>query len=125
MPIGLRRHYRGQCRVSSDGRVVSVTNPATGEAVTCVAGTSVDGLARGRGRSCRVRQFVSVTPPRERAERLRVAFELMRVERESIATLITAHSPARRAVKCSNSDGGTVEALAAAASPCEMAGEAW
>ena len=78
----------GVIRESSSGERFDVSNPATGELITTVASASVeDGLASVRAAEAALPAW-SAMPPRDRAEILRAAFELMRARSEDLARLI-------------------------------------
>jgi succinate-semialdehyde dehydrogenase/glutarate-semialdehyde dehydrogenase len=78
----------GVARASSTGERFDVINPATGSSIASVASASVaDGLDAVRAAE-RALPGWSETPPRDRAEILRAAFELMRERAEDLAKLI-------------------------------------
>lgn len=78
----------GEAREASTGERFDVHNPATGEVIASVASASIaDGLAAVRAAE-RALPLWSATSPRERAEVLRRAFELMRERAEDLARLI-------------------------------------
>jgi succinate-semialdehyde dehydrogenase/glutarate-semialdehyde dehydrogenase len=78
----------GRWTEASDGTEIDVVDPATARSIASVAGGSVeDGLA-AVGAAHRALPAWAATPPRERAEVLRRAFELMRERSEQLARLI-------------------------------------
>jgi succinate-semialdehyde dehydrogenase/glutarate-semialdehyde dehydrogenase len=78
----------GKWRPSSDGRRITVLDPATGEAITSVAdGTVEDGLAAVDAAAAAQPDWAA-TAPRERGEVLRRAYTLMTERREDLARLI-------------------------------------
>ena len=82
----------GQWRTASDGARLSVCDPATEEQIGTVADASVeDGIAAVDAACAASTAWVS-TPPRERGETLRRAFELMVECKEDLARLITLES---------------------------------
>ena len=78
----------GTWRDASDGTVIEVLDPATGEPVASVAGGTVeDGLAAVDAAAAALESWSAVAP-RERGEILRTAFELMTERAEQLARLI-------------------------------------
>jgi succinate-semialdehyde dehydrogenase/glutarate-semialdehyde dehydrogenase len=78
----------GTWRGASDGTVIEVLDPATGEPVASVAGGTVDdGLAAVDAAAAALKSWSAVAP-RERGEILRTAFELMTERAEQLARLI-------------------------------------
>ena len=78
----------GTWRPASDNQRIDVTDPATGEVIASVASASVqDGLAAVDAASQAFRPW-AVKPPRERAEILRKAFDLMIRDRDKLAELM-------------------------------------
>ncbi len=78
----------GTWRDASDGTVIEVLDPATGEPVASVAGGTVeDGLAAVDAAAAAIESWSAVAP-RERGEILRTAFELMTERAEQLARLI-------------------------------------
>ena len=78
----------GRWRDASDGRTFVVDDPATGERIAEVADGSVeDGLAAVTAAHDALAGWAA-TPPRQRAEILRRAFELMTERTEDLARLI-------------------------------------
>ncbi len=86
LPTGA--YIGGVWRESADGSRLEVQDPATGELLTSVAnGTVADATAAVDAAFAALPDFSRV-PPRERAEMLRRAFELMSAHLEDIARLI-------------------------------------
>ena len=78
----------GAWRPASDQQRIDVTDPATGEVITSVASATVqDGLAAVDAAYEAFRPWAA-RPPRERAEILRKAFDLMMRDRERLAELM-------------------------------------
>ncbi len=87
VPTGL--YIGGAWVASADGRVIDVTDPATGDLLASVAdGTVEDGLAAVAA-AYDAGPAWAATPPRKRSEILRRAFELMIEHSEDLARLIT------------------------------------
>jgi succinate-semialdehyde dehydrogenase/glutarate-semialdehyde dehydrogenase len=82
----------GTWRGSEDGSRFAVLDPATGEALASVAnGTVADGLAAVAAADAAAPAWAA-TPPRQRAEILRKAFELMIERTDEIAALMVAEN---------------------------------
>jgi succinate-semialdehyde dehydrogenase / glutarate-semialdehyde dehydrogenase len=79
----------GDWRDSSDGRSLDVEDPATGEVLTSVADATVDDGVAALDAACEAQAGWAATPPRERAEMLRSAFELVNERAEEFAMLMT------------------------------------
>src|SRR5256884_9580799 len=78
----------GGWRPASDGQRIEVTDPATAEVIATVASASVqDALAAVDAASEAFRPWAA-KPPRQRAEILRKAFELMMRDQEKLAELM-------------------------------------
>jgi succinate-semialdehyde dehydrogenase/glutarate-semialdehyde dehydrogenase len=78
----------GERRESSDGSVIDVYDPATAEVIARVAGGSVeDGLSAVEAAAAAGPGWAA-TPPRQRGEVLRRAFELMTERAEALAYLM-------------------------------------
>ncbi len=78
----------GSWRPASDGQRIEVQDPATGEVISTVASASVqDGLEAVAVAHQAFRGWAA-RPPRDRAEILRKAFELMMRDREKLAELM-------------------------------------
>src|SRR5690349_8145033 len=79
----------GAWRDSADGKVIEVEDSATGKTLTTVAdGTVEDGVA-ALDAACEVQAEWAATAPRERAELLRSAFELVNERSDEFAMLMT------------------------------------
>lgn len=79
----------GQWRDASDGATIDVVNPATEEVIATVASASVeDGLAAVAAAN-EAGPAWAATAPRERAEILRKAFDLLIGRKDDLARLIT------------------------------------
>ncbi|MCQ9353433.1 NAD-dependent succinate-semialdehyde dehydrogenase [Corynebacterium sp. 153RC1] len=73
----------------SAGETFDVQNPATGEIIaTLSSGTERDAI-KALDAACNAQEAWSATTPRERAEILRRAFDLVTEKREELATLMT------------------------------------
>jgi succinate-semialdehyde dehydrogenase / glutarate-semialdehyde dehydrogenase len=82
--------YVGGAWVSaSDGGRFDVVDPATGKTIAAVADATLADAHAAVDAAARASTRWAATAPRERAEVLRVAFELMSAESESLARLIT------------------------------------
>src|SRR3981081_1967246 len=78
----------GSWRPASDQQRIEVTDPATAEVIATVASASVqDALAAAYGASAPFGPWAA-KPPRQRAEILRKAFELMMRDQEKLAELM-------------------------------------
>ena len=78
----------GSWRPASDRQRIEVQDPATGEVISTVASASVqDGLEAAAAAQRAFRGWAA-RPPRERAEILRTAFDLMIRDRERLAELM-------------------------------------
>ncbi|GMA40960.1 NAD-dependent succinate-semialdehyde dehydrogenase [Mobilicoccus caccae] len=87
VPTGL--FIDGAWRKASGGGTLEVRNPATGEVLTSVAdATEQDGLA-ALAAADEAQSRWAATPPRERSEILRRAFDLLVERTEDVATLMT------------------------------------
>jgi succinate-semialdehyde dehydrogenase / glutarate-semialdehyde dehydrogenase len=87
VPTGLL--IGGTWRPAASGRVLAVEDPATGETLVEVAdGDATDALA-ALDAAARTQPAWAATPPRERGEILRRAFEAITANAEELATLMT------------------------------------
>src|SRR3712207_9566832 len=75
VPTGL--FIGGEWRDSSDGKTLEVEDPATGKTLTSVADATVEDGAAALDAAVAVQDEWAATPPRERGELLRSAFELI------------------------------------------------
>src|SRR4051812_18410482 len=86
-PTGL--YVGGVWRPSSDGATIEVEDPATGKALTSVADATVEDGRAALDAAVAAQADWAATPPRERAELLRAAFELITERAEDFALLMT------------------------------------
>lgn len=87
-PTGL--FLNGEFRPSSTGETFDVLNPATGEVLTRVSSASPEDGAAALDAAASAQAAWAAAPPRERAEVLRRAFELVTTTyREDLALLMT------------------------------------
>ena len=80
----------GTWRPATGGGRIDVLDPATGEPIAAVADAFADEARAAVDAAATAAPGWAATPPRERAEVLRRAFELMREREEEIAATITA-----------------------------------
>ncbi|WP_193078703.1 NAD-dependent succinate-semialdehyde dehydrogenase [Brevibacterium aurantiacum] len=80
----------GQWRDAEDGKTVEVRNPATGDLITTVADASAADAEEAIKVAGDTQASWAATPPRERAEILRRAFELLIERADDIAAVMTA-----------------------------------
>jgi len=86
LPTGC--YIGGEWRSSSDGSLIAVADPSTGETLTSVAnGTLADARLAADAASAAMPAW-SNTPPRARGEVLRRAFEIMTERHEELAQLV-------------------------------------
>jgi succinate-semialdehyde dehydrogenase/glutarate-semialdehyde dehydrogenase len=78
----------GAWHPASDGQRIDVTDPATGEAISTVASASVQDALEAVSAAEKAFRGWAARPPRERAEILRKAFELMMRDQERLAELM-------------------------------------
>src|SRR5439155_1009757 len=78
----------GTWHPASDGQRIEVTDPATGEAISTVASASVQDALEAVAAAHQAFRGWAARPPRERAEILRKAFELMIRDRDKLAELM-------------------------------------
>ncbi len=86
-PTGL--YVGGGWRSSGDGSTIEVEDPATGAVLTSVADATVEDGRAALDAAVGVQADWAATPPRERAELLRSAFELLTERAEEFAWLMT------------------------------------
>src|SRR6476620_11333451 len=79
----------GQWRPASGGATLPVDDPATGEVLTEVADASVEDGRAGLGAAVAARASWAATPPRDRGEILRRAFEMNTARADDLALLMT------------------------------------
>jgi succinate-semialdehyde dehydrogenase/glutarate-semialdehyde dehydrogenase len=81
-------YIAGKAIPASDGARFDVLDPATGAVIASVADGGVDDALAALDAADQAAAAWAATAPRERAEILRAAFELMTAQREDLATLI-------------------------------------
>ena len=86
-PTGL--YVAGGWRPSADGSTIEVEDPATGQVLTSVADATVADGAAALDAAVAAQPEWAATPPRERAELLRSAFELVTERADELALLMT------------------------------------
>jgi len=86
-PTGL--YIGGSWRDASDGGTIDVEDPATGKTLTTVAGASVEDGTAALDAAVEAQADWAATAPRERAELLRSAFELITERADEFAMLMT------------------------------------
>jgi len=79
----------GRWRDSSDGRILEVEDPATGRTLASVADATVADGSAALDAAVSARHTWAATPPRERGEVLRAAFEAVTARTEEFALLMT------------------------------------
>ena len=79
----------GQWRPSSDGAQIPVEDPATGEAITTVPDATVADGRAALDAAVDAQPAWAATPPRERGEILRRAFQLLTERADDLALLMT------------------------------------
>jgi succinate-semialdehyde dehydrogenase/glutarate-semialdehyde dehydrogenase len=79
----------GQWRESSSGRRLEVEDPATGEVIATVADATVEDGDAALAAAVAAQESWAATPPRERGEILRRAFELITERADDLALLMT------------------------------------
>ena len=82
----------GRWRPASDGARFDVYDPATEEVLASVADATVEDALEAVAAAYGAGAAWAATPPRERAENLRLAFELLNMRKEEFARLITLES---------------------------------
>jgi len=87
VPTGL--FIDGEWRSSSDGATIDVEDPATGETLVSVASASVADGAAALDAAVAAQDDWARTAPRERAELLRSAYELITERADEFALLMT------------------------------------
>ena len=86
-PTGL--FIGGEWKDSSAGETIDVEDPATGKVLTHVASATVEDGTAALDAAVRAQPDWAATPPRERAELLRSAFELLTERADEFAMLMT------------------------------------
>lgn len=87
VPTGL--FIGGRWREASSGRALAVEDPATGAVLREVADASSEDAMSALDAACSAQRDWAATPPRQRGEILRRAFELMSARVEDLALLMT------------------------------------
>jgi succinate-semialdehyde dehydrogenase / glutarate-semialdehyde dehydrogenase len=90
LPPDRRRLFIGGAWVdAADGATFDVIDPADGSVLTSIADASVDDARRALDAACAVQDDWARTPPRERGEILRSAFEKVRERTDDLAELMS------------------------------------
>lgn len=89
MPVETGLYINGEWRPSLDGARIEVIDPATEEIITDVASASKEDALLAVEAAHAAQPLWAARPPRERAEILRRAFDLMTARAEDFARLIT------------------------------------
>ncbi|WP_281302018.1 MULTISPECIES: NAD-dependent succinate-semialdehyde dehydrogenase [unclassified Iodidimonas] len=89
MPVETGLYINGEWRPSLDGARIEVIDPATEEVITDVASASKEDALLAVDAAHAAQPLWAARPPRERAEILRRAFDLMTARAEDFARLIT------------------------------------
>src|SRR4051812_30755994 len=79
----------GQWRPASGGKTLTVDDPATGEALTEVADAPVEDGRAALDAAVAAQDSWAATPPRDRGEILRRAFEMITERADDLALLMT------------------------------------
>jgi succinate-semialdehyde dehydrogenase/glutarate-semialdehyde dehydrogenase len=87
VPTGL--YIGGQWQASSTGATLPVHDPATGEELVQIADASVEDGAAALDAAVAAADAWAATPPRQRAELLRRAFDLLQERKHEFALLMT------------------------------------
>ena len=87
--VGTDLFLGGEWRASSSGRRVDVEDPATGETIAQVADATVEDGKAALDTAVAAQADWAATPPRDRGEILRRAFELMTERADDLALLMT------------------------------------
>jgi len=90
VPTGL--FIAGEWRAASGGTTFAVESPATDEHVADVADATAEDAAAALDAACAAQEAWGRSAPRERADVLRAAYELMRTQRDRFARIISAES---------------------------------
>ncbi len=90
VPEERRRLYvGGEWREADGGRTLDVVDPADGSVLTAVADASVDDAVEALDAAVAAQHDWAATPPRERSEILRRAFELLTERADDVAELMS------------------------------------
>ena len=87
VPTGLL--IGGTWRDSSDGSTIKVEDPSTGEVLTEVADATVEDGKAALDAAVAAQKDWAATPPRDRGEILRAAFETITARADDFALLMT------------------------------------
>ena len=79
----------GEWRSAASGATLNVYDPATGEVIKTIADAGVEDGAAAMDAAVDAAAAWAKTPPRERAEILRRAFDLVREQQDQVALLMT------------------------------------
>jgi succinate-semialdehyde dehydrogenase/glutarate-semialdehyde dehydrogenase len=79
----------GEWRAPSSGQAIDVTDPSTEQTLAAVADASADDAIAALDAACGVQAEWAATPPRERGEMLRRAYEAMIDRQDDLALLMT------------------------------------
>jgi len=90
--IGKDLYINGKWQAGSDGKVFDVINPATEEVLATIADGSIEDGLDAVAAAYAAGPDWAATPPRQRSEILRRAYELMIANKEGLAHLITQES---------------------------------
>jgi len=95
VPTGL--FIGGQWVESSDGGRIDVTDPATEKVIASVASGTVEDATRAVDAAYEAGKSWALTAPRQRAEVLRAAFELLTARRDDLAVIMSREEGKTRA----------------------------
>ncbi|MEO6309570.1 MAG: aldehyde dehydrogenase family protein, partial [Leifsonia sp.] len=87
VPTGL--FIGGEWRQSSSGKTLTVSDPATGLELLSIADATVEDGAAALDAAVAAQDSWAATPPRQRGELLRRAFDLLQERKEEFALLMT------------------------------------
>jgi succinate-semialdehyde dehydrogenase/glutarate-semialdehyde dehydrogenase len=87
--VDTRLYVAGRWRESSSGRTLAVEDPSTGETLREVADATVEDAGAALDAAVAVQSEWAATPPRERGEILRRAYEAITARRDELAVLMT------------------------------------
>jgi succinate-semialdehyde dehydrogenase/glutarate-semialdehyde dehydrogenase len=87
VPTGL--FIGGEWRASSSGKTLSVSDPATGLELLSIANATAEDGAAALDAAVAAQDSWAATPPRQRGELLRRAFDLLQERKEEFALLMT------------------------------------
>ena len=87
--VDTRLYVEGRWRDSSSGRTLAVEDPSTGETLREVADATVEDAGAALDAAVAVQPEWAATPPRDRGEILRRAYEAITARRDELAVLMT------------------------------------